>query len=473
MEDMKIQQIIFKKLLILFPILFFALAVINSISHEFAKDSFGRIEINIRNINADGTGLIKSAGIEELKKISLEAVSFMNEEAGTVEANNRVFGVKTVLAGEKLNDFYGIKMYKGTFFNNDQHTYGSRVAIISDTLAQKLFSTYGVLGNEINISGKLYKIAGVYINDRSIYSLLYSDDAERVFVPFESVAESKNKPVKTIFIKDSKLQEKSFKVHELENILKKQKITAGNYEITDFYDSQVYLLQPLSIFIFFAGIAIIFLLLRYLRSFLKFAMKRFRTKLQEGYLFETIFRSKLKIFLSLISLLLFFGTMYGVFLLVRFKCIIPYQYVPKHNIFDIKFYSDIVRTSIYMSNEYTGYIPTKLEILYKNSMSANLFMLLGLLVTFVLIRQEMKIYVKASKSLFQRSILLPVAILAGNVAAFFICAVSGLTFAFPAREIIILCAFFILYLSGLGSSGQYRFLHNQKFFHTSSMDYIK
>lgn len=473
MEDMKIQQFIFKKLMILFSILFFALAVINSISHEFANGGSGRIEINIRNTGADGAGLIKSGGIEELKGIPLEAVSFMNEETGFVEANNRVYDVKTVLAGEKLKDFYGIRMYKGTFFNSAQQTYGSRVAIISGTLAQKLFSTYGVLGNEISISGELYKISGVYINDRSIYSLLYSDGAERVFVPFESAAESKNKPVKTIFIKDSKLREKAFKVHEIENILKKQKITAGNYKITDFYDNGIYLSQPLSIFIFLVGIAVIFLLLKYLRNFLKLAIKRFRTKLQKGYLLETIFNSKLKIFLSLILFLLFFGTIYGVLLLIRFKCIIPYQYIPKHNIFDVEFYSDVIRTAIYRSNEYTGYIPTKLEILYKNSMSLNLLMLLVLLVTFILIRQEMKIYLRVSKSLFQRSVLLPAALLAGNIPALIICAVSGLAFVFPAKGIIILCAFFIFCLFGSNSSGQYHFSYKQKFFHTSSMDYIK
>lgn len=477
MEDIKIRQICFKKLIVLFSVLFFILAAINSISQGFygslTKDGLERVEINVINRNAEGTGLIKKDRIEDLKKVPLETVSFMNEAEGFVEANNWGYAVKTVLSGENLDRFYGIRMYRGTFFSSEQHAYGSKVAIISDTLAQKLFSTYGVLGNRINISGKEYKIVGVYINDTSLHSLFYSDGAERVFIPFESVSGSKNKPISTVFIQDGKLQEKSFRTHEVENILRKQKIDVDNYKINDFYDSRLFMAQPLKSFIFIIGIAVIFLLLKYLWRFIKFSFNRFRIKLEEGYFFETISRSKLKILLDLMVVVLFMGAMYGTFLLISFKCIIPYQYIPKNNIFDIGFYTSIIRNAIYRANGYAGYIPAKLEILYHNSMTVSLFLMVCLIVTFVLILQTVKMYSLVSRTTYQRFILLPVSLLAGTTAALIACAVLGLAFALPVKGILILSVFFIFKLFRFDLSKQYKTFHHQKIFHTSLMDYIR
>lgn len=459
LDIIKIQRYSLYKLIILLSSLFFLVITVYNVSSDFSSkyrnDYIRRVEINIKNNSVNQSKLIKLSDIENLKSyFSSGDVSCMNEIDTLLEIENSEYPVKAVLSGENLYKFLGLDIKNGTFFSSEQHIYGRKLAVISETLAQKLFTTHNVIGNEISILGSKYKIIGLYKNDDSILSLSYSDGSERVYIPFECLSNSDTKIVNTVFIKDLSLQEEPFRVYKIEDTIKKRlNINLNFYKINDFYNSPIFVSQPLSAVIFFVGICIIFSLIKYFLYYLKLSFIDFKYSLKNSYIFEASKEKKSIIAVFFIFLVLMILFIAAILLAIRFKVKIPFEYIPTDNIFDFEFYAGKVKEAIINLNRFNGYIPTQLELHFKNNLIIIYVLMLCLIINLISVLSAIKLDQIVSDSCFKQIIALTISVLIGLVVSAGFSLICRIQFTFPIRLIAILGLFICVKLINVEKIG--------------------
>lgn len=437
----------FKKLVITMSILFCLVFLLNSLAAGFQADYEkrygGRFEINIHSVKAADDRTIKYKQIQNMVNYPLERVSYLNETEAYIKTGNSGCAVDTVLCGENLIDFIDIHMLQGTFLSKDQHELGKKVAVISDNLALRLFMTNKVLGNRVSVAGVMYTIVGVYKKEVTPFSILYSDGAERIYIPFESVAGYNSRTINTVLISDKKFQEATFGTDNVTEFLKKTGVDSSNYKIKDFYNSNVYVSQPLSAFILYVGVLIILMLLSYFIRYIKDGLAFFRNRMEGGYLFEVMAGARLRLIVFFLGAAVLLVSMGAICYAVRFKGSIPYQYIPSENIFDFKFYGSLIKTCIFNSNRSTGYIPTQYELCLNINLIFSYALTICIFINFIAVKSTIKLYkLVAGYSNVESLTILALSLLIGAVGGLLICVVSGLQFTFPVNYAVILILYY-------------------------------
>ena len=446
LDIIQLQKYSFKKLIILMSSLFFLVISINSISlnirNTYKNDYASRMEINLENY-VDQKNLIKASDIEDLAMAFPNGnISYMTQSDSIIEANHAIFPIKAVLSAENVEKFMGLDILRGCFFNSEQYQYGNKVAVISDSLAYKLFTSHNVIGNEIYISGVKYKIIGVYKSKSSILSVLASDGIERVYIPFYSMSDNASKLLNTIFVKDANLQEKPFRVHTMEGILKERlRIEPNTYRINDFYDSSIYTSQPFLLFIFLVGVLLICQVIKYFIKYLKFGFLNLKGGLRSNYLVGILIKWKLQIPIYIIGAILIMLLLVAICKNITFKGVIPAEYIPVDNIFDFKFYANKMREAIYSLNSNFGYIPTQLELILRYNLMVVYVSMLFLILNFIAVLSAIKLDKLISGTITRQIAALAVSAVIGLAISFSICLLFGINFIIPIKEMIILIMF--------------------------------
>ncbi len=446
-NEMGIHRYSLKKLIINMSILFCLVFLLNSIvagfQADYEKRYGGRLEININSVKAADDRTIKYKQIQSMVNYPLERLSYLNETEAYIKTEKSGYPVATVLCGENLIDFIDIRMLQGTFFNKEQHELGKKVAVISDSLALRLFMTNKVLGNKLSVAGVKYTIVGVYKKEVTPFSILYSDGAERIFIPFESVDGYNSRTINTVLISDKKFQEATFGTEKATEFLKKTGVDSSNYEINDFYNSSVYVSQPLSVFILFVGVLIILMLLSYFFRYIKDGLAFFRNRLEGGYFLEVIAGARFGLILFFSGAAVLLVSMGAIYYAVRFKGFIPYQYIPSENIFDLNFYGNLIKTGIFKANRFTGYMPTQYELWLNLNLILSYALTVCIFISFIIVKSTIKLYKLAGGYSNVKSLtILILSLLIGVAGGLLMCIVSGLQFTFPVYYTIILILYY-------------------------------
>jgi len=450
LDIIKLQRYSFHRLIILISSLFFLVISINSISsyiNGIYKDGYsGRVEINIKNNFTKQGKLIKSRDLEALKlSFPSGVISYMNEQDTAVQTKNAVYAVKAVLSGEKLDDFSGLEILRGTFFNSDQYKYGNRVAVISDIMAQKLFMTHHVIGNEIFISGVKYKITGLYKSKTSILSELASDGAERVYIPFYSLSKSSAETVNTIYIKDKNLEDTPFNENIISQALK-ERLNADPklYKINDFYNINTYTTQPLSAFVFVIGIFCICVVIKYFLKFVKFGLSYIKKDLENDYFLKVLIKNSIRILVFLVLTAAFVVSIIMLFRTVSFNGSIPYEYIPADNVFDLSFYAGQFNDSIRSINNSAWYVPTQLEMLSRYSLLAIYILMMFLIINFIMVLSAVKLNKIVCVPFTRQMTALAASVFIGVGLSFIFCLICGIGYSLPVKGMVVLVLFFII-----------------------------
>jgi hypothetical protein len=453
MDRKKFERYVFCKLIFLAALLFFLIIIANTVSGSFGSmyrtGYIKRIEVNFKNQVINHGNLIKFEDTEKLNgKFMISDSSYLSESDGFITTENAGCAVKVELSGENLINFVGIKMVRGTYFNSYACQTGRKVVVISLQLAEKLFATHEVLGNEINLFGTGYKIVGVYENSKSVISFLGSDGNERIYIPFGSVAGCDTMPIKTIFIKDKSLENEPFRIEKVNNILKSVfGVDLASYRITDYYNAQTSASQLFSVFIFLIGVCCVCILAGYFIRHIKFSYSFFKQCMNNKYFFQAIISEKLKIILLLLISAAVLACIGMVLFISGFKCLIPPEYIPQDNIFDFGFYLDKIKHAVYASNASIGYIPSVLETSFKNTMIFIIGLLICSIVTFFSTLSAIKLCKFAGKSIYfiigAFLAALPIAL----ITSFVFSTACGLEYSLPIQKVIVLVIFFVLIIS--------------------------
>ena len=289
-------------------------------------------------LNAEkGTGVT----IEQfLQSPSNERYAFCSEQFTDLGRND--IEAKKVLVDERYLERESFKLLSGSKINKEMIGKCERVVLISREMAVKLFFTTDALGRKITLDGSEYTVIGVY-NDQNFQ--LAKDYFWRLYIPYSSVNQWEETAIDTIEVPEQ---------GKKENGLEKLRLELGShynqYEVQDYRISKLAARQGVKSLNSMLGISILYLLYKKLfyigKEFAKDARKKMKRYYMKTYLkkykSQILGLACLTVFVLIFILLLWRS--------LRFTVIVPTEYLPNENIFDISYYCHALLDKIQLHN---------------------------------------------------------------------------------------------------------------------------
>ena len=365
-------------------LILFTIAIFESLVSTFYSSHgkyTGRIEINLDETAAiSGDTVITTENVGALTDAlgSDANVAYISEEDSAARLNDLVCPVRMVLTSPGYVDFTGLEIVRGAFFPAESCKYGQNAAVISEKLAKELFKSYDILGEEFELAGQQYMVTGIYSNKSSIISLLGSDGAQRVYVPYESLNQPKGAVIKTIMIHDDDIASNTFREREVADIIRKNvMVNPETYRITDFYNTEI-LSQHKGLVIFLTGLSLCCFIAAWLFRHIRRCVVFLRSKSRDLYFGEVLKAEKLFAVKYVFAAVAAVGCIVLIWSAIKFRLYIPPEFIPQDNVFDIRFYAERITDAIALHNSSYGYIPSQYEIDFNNVMRINAFLALCL-----------------------------------------------------------------------------------------------
>lgn len=382
MNPDNVRRIASRKIILALVLLLTLLVTSDSIAAEFAAlagDSDTRAEINrIRANPADLSSNLDYTHIEALERMFPTGhVSYMSEVESVVSVPRIELGVTVDLTDENYGAYAGLPVTRGVYFDADAMRFGRNVAVISETLAEKLFMSLKVIGNDIRLLDQTYTIIGLYRQNESLCALLGSDGKDRVFVPFTSHSDMMRLPIDTLFIKDPALADEKFKENMLSSALVKETgVKRGAYRILDFFGSETLVSQwnDLILFVMAAWMGVMFI--KHAGYVIRLKAAELRRSLNEYYFSELIRVHPGKILIPGAFVLILAGGAAAVLLLAQPHLFVPSAYIPPDNLFDAGFYLEKIKENIFLANADRAYVPTGIEQRFHAALTINVILFL-------------------------------------------------------------------------------------------------
>ncbi len=367
----------------------FALAILIS---SFALINNARAQLPqitqlIYNYNSNMPPLYISDFEEFSNRFSIKSISFcseldevnINEQTVTpVLTNNNFFEVtKYTIYGEDITD-QNLK-------NRD------KVAIISSTLALKLFFNIDAVGKIININDENYTIVAVYEEFDDIISNLSSDGKERIYIPYTCYKDFKQAAINTIIYANSapsasKIEQKTLEQYYSINFSEKLKVIST-------FEHIIFLI----IYIYVCVLA-----LKIWWKFCKDKAEKIKNSLGNYYFLKSIkndFTDYLLFVLVGIGIPLIIIFAFTVF---DFSIFIPSKYIPYDNIFEISYYAKVIIQNSNELNSLSASGNTYYLSFYSNIFNAMLALTTGFTIISIILMENIFSFITTHKKYLLR-----------------------------------------------------------------------
>lgn len=304
------------------------------------------------NFQSDAPPLTIDQMLKLIDEASLNEVSFC---AQMKPAHIKEEAVVPVLINEDYFSFYKNRLI-GNGITQDIVAKKSKNAVISSTLARKLFFRSDAVGNTITINNEKYTVCGVYQQSDSLINQISNDNLERIYLPYTSINNFSDYAVDMISYRNATysaalVEQMDLQAYVSINFSEKSKV------ITDFFHVLLLML--------FAGLCIIMLTVWY-RGCSKIILK-LKEGLENQYLLQ-LFRKKpylpVALFILGLGIPLFLAI---IFLSGDFSVYIIPKYIPYDNIFDFSYYLNTFIKNTQISNAVSLSGDTYLINLYSNT----------------------------------------------------------------------------------------------------------
>ena len=169
-----------KKKIVIWGTLFIILQLIKNLLLGDYKASYGtsRIEILVNKENVSSGRTAVSTKMERdyqvAKSSCKEGLLVENNQADVTAINIYWHQVQRP------------QMLEGAFWGEEADEEGRNLAVISDTLAVKLWGSEKALGNMIHIQDQVYQVSGVYKRYKNIRQYQLDDGKEKIYIPLKS-----------------------------------------------------------------------------------------------------------------------------------------------------------------------------------------------------------------------------------------------------------------------------------------------
>lgn len=287
-------------------------------------------------------------------RISFNQVSFCVE---LDETNVKEETVTPVLTNEFYFEIYGQKL-NGNSITEENIKNENKVAVISSSLALKLFFNTDAVGKTITLNDEVYTICGVIQESENIINSLSSDGKQRIYIPYTCYSGYENCDVYTISYDNSASSAP---------LIEQMKLS--QYHSTNFSEKANVIRNFENIIFLILFIALCFLALRLWYRICKRLIKDIKENLSENYILNSLKSIPIKYVLLAITAFGIPVVLLIIFFLSDFSIFIISKYIPYDNIFDVSYYLNTIIENSNMANNLALTGDTFLINLYSNSFS--------------------------------------------------------------------------------------------------------
>lgn len=287
-------------------------------------------------------------------RISFNQVSFCVE---LDETNVKEETVTPVLTNEFYFEIYGQKL-NGNSITEENIKNENKVAVISSSLALKLFFNTDAVGKTITLNDEIYTICGVIQKSENIINSLSSDGKQRIYIPYTCYSGYENCDVYTISYDNSASSAP---------LIEQMKLS--QYHSTNFSEKANVIRNFENIIFLILFIALCFLALRLWYRICKKLIKDIKENLSENYVLNSLKSIPIKYVLLAITAFGIPVVLLIIFFLSDFSIFIISKYIPYDNIFDVSYYLNTIIENSNMANNLALTGDTFLINLYSNSFS--------------------------------------------------------------------------------------------------------
>lgn len=287
-------------------------------------------------------------------RISFNQVSFCAE---LDETNVKEETVTPVLTNEFYFEIYGQKL-NGNSIAEENIKNENKVAVISSSLALKLFFNTDAVGKTITLNDEVYTICGVIQESENIINSLSSDGKQRIYIPYTCYSGYENCDVYTISYDNSASSAP---------LIEQMKLS--QYHSTNFSEKANVIRNFENIIFLILFIALCFLALRLWYRICKKLIKDIKENLSENYILNSLKSIPIKYVLLAITAFGIPVVLLIIFFLSDFSIFIISKYIPYDNIFDVSYYLNTIIENSNMANNLALTGDTFLINLYSNSFS--------------------------------------------------------------------------------------------------------
>ena len=298
-------------------------------------------------------------------RISFNQVSFCVE---LDETNVKEETVTPVLTNEFYFEIYGQKL-NGNSITEENIKNENKVAVISSSLALKLFFNTDAVGKTITLNDEVYTICGVIQESENIINSLSSDGKQRIYIPYTCYSGYENCDVYTISYDNS-----------ASSVPLIEQMKLSQYHSTNFSEKANVIRNFENIIFLILFIALCFLAIRLWYRICKKLIKDIKENLSENYILNSLKSIPIKYVLLAITAFGIPVVLLIIFFLSDFSIFIISKYIPYDNIFDVSYYLNTIIENSNMANNLALTGDTFLINLYSGSFSV----LVWLLVIFAL-----------------------------------------------------------------------------------------
>ena len=287
-------------------------------------------------------------------RISFNQVSFCVE---LDETNVKEETVTPVLTNEFYFEIYGQKL-NGNSITEENIKNENKVAVISSSLALKLFFNTDAVGKTITLNDEVYTICGVIQESKNIINSLSSDGKQRIYIPYTCYSGYENCDVYTISYDNSASSAP---------LIEQMKLS--QYHSTNFSEKANVIRNFENIIFLILFIALCFLAIRLWYRICKKLIKDIKENLSENYILNSLKSIPIKYVLLAITAFGIPVVLLIIFFLSDFSIFIISKYIPYDNIFDVSYYLNTIIENSNMANNLALTGDTFLINLYSNSFS--------------------------------------------------------------------------------------------------------
>lgn len=287
-------------------------------------------------------------------RISFNQVSFCVE---LDETNVKEETVTPVLTNEFYFEIYGQKL-NGNSITEENIKNENKVAVISSSLALKLFFNIDAVGKTITLNDEVYTICGVIQESENIINSLSSDGKQRIYIPYTCYSGYENCDVYTISYDNSASSAP---------LIEQMKLS--QYHSTNFSEKANVIRNFENIIFLILFIALCFLAIRLWYRICKKLIKDIKENLSENYILNSLKSIPIKYVLLAITAFGIPVVLLIIFFLSDFSIFIISKYIPYDNIFDVSYYLNTIIENSNMANNLALTGDTFLINLYSNSFS--------------------------------------------------------------------------------------------------------
>lgn len=287
-------------------------------------------------------------------RISFNQVSFCVE---LDETNVKEETVTPVLTNEFYFEIYGQKL-NGNSIAEENIKNENKVAVISSSLALKLFFNTDAVGKTITLNDEVYTICGVIQESENIINSLSSDGKQRIYIPYTCYSGYENCDVYTISYDNSASSAP---------LIEQMKLS--QYHSTNFSEKANVIRNFENIIFLILFIALCFLAIRLWYRICKKLIKDIKENLSENYILNSLKSIPIKYVLLAITAFGIPVVLLIIFFLSDFSIFIISKYIPYDNIFDVSYYLNTIIENSNMANNLALTGDTFLINLYSNSFS--------------------------------------------------------------------------------------------------------